>query len=625
MNISIRTRIALALTLSAGASLPVFAAESPTIAEVAPRNSVFVVGIDDYKGMRASFDKTGFMDVWNDQGFQTWFKKYSKEALDEVNKSLERIDVKFEDLSEPEGAIGFAMWMNPADANGESVPPGMILVGDWGANAEKTDKIITDAITKGEEDKAITVDEEEVSGVKIWKLTEIEEPEAEDEAADDDSMDDFDFEDESDSGIDAIKTFYYARTGNTLMLSSSMDEIERSIEAAGGKDLDSIGDVQEFNSAVKQLGTTQGYGVFFTKTLIDELTAKDAAARANLTPEELSYMPPPMSKYLNALGLSSVQAIAMGARFDTDKAMTEVPFIVMTPEKKGLLSLLDVPETTFSAPAFASADAAGVTMFQFKFDGLFPLLNQLAQQFDAEMGMSIQSGVQQAEVFMGPIFSNIGPQVYLVSHYSKPYSTSSQQILFATACKDKDAIAQQIATLGLGVGMQSREFQGNQIWSMPPGMGMLPGMDSIAIGLGFDTLFVGQTPAVENAMRQAGNKEAASLAKDDRFVNAMKSVPATGLGFMWADMRQAVQYYEWMVRNMDKIYAEQANQLFGDDPEADEHKKQFVEDMKGNMPEAIRELPNLETLLRHFGDSVVEFHSVPEGFKGKGLYLRATK
>lgn len=621
-------KLAPAIVLFAGSAA---LADNFTIADVAPKGSAFIVSIDDYKAMRASFDKTGFMEVWKDPSMQTWFKKYSKEAIEEFNKDLEEVNLKLEDIKEPSGTVGAAFWITPAANPGEKPAAHTLAFGDWGDNTDEAATKIAESLAQAEEKGKIILDEDEYASTKIFAITDPnagkpkEEAKADKDEADEDAEDmDFDMP-EPEAPFAEMKTVYYARVANNLVFSSDMDSVERVIDRAAGKDADSIGDSADYSAVLAQIGKNQAYAAFFTSSLLDLLAKNDATDRANLSDEEKAMLPPSTSQILGLLGLAGVKGGSFGINFDTDAGMAQGSFGVLVPEKKGLFTLIDPPAAAFSAPAFVSADASTLTMLQFEFAGLFPLLNELSNQLPAEQAAQIQQGLQQASGMAAPILDNIGPQIFVTQSLEKPFSPESQKFLVAIAARNPDAIAQQINTLGGMAGLQARDFQGNQIWSMGEGGPAIPGVGNIALGLGAGHLFIGTGPAVENALRLAANPGDSQLSKDPRFVTALKTLPANGLAFAWADTRQAIEYYDWTLRNMDKIQAKQAEEIFGDDPESQEAKKEYLEAMKQNIPEAVRDLPSLDIIAKHIGDSVGDVQVTPDGLRGKFIYLRPTK
>ncbi len=610
---------------------PAVAAPAATIADIAPASSALIWSIDNYTQMRASFDRTGFLEVWRDPAIQAWIKKHTQEMVEEINEGLSKIDTRLEDLQPPEGPIGGAFWLAPA-ADADSEPLGhFITLIDFGANADETEKIIAAALEKGERDKTLLVDEEGFGGTTIFKITDLSKAADEEDAADaegeDDEFEDWDMGDESDSPFDHIKTFFYARAGTNFLVASDQDRMERAIDRViGGKDQPSIGDSPDFATALAQIGPQQGYAVFFPQPLIELVVENDRAMRADMEPDMLAMMGPSPSDLMRLFGLSEVRAVAGGVRFDTDLGLMEQAYSVLVPTKKGIFTLMDPPAVPFKAPAFASADAAGVTMLQFEFADLLGMLSNVANEFQGEMGEQIKQQLEMASATAGPVLSNLGPQVYIVTNYNKPLNAQSQQILVAINARDTNALTQTITGFAPMAGLQARDFQGNQIWSMPAdAMTPIPGMGQFALAIGFNHLFVGSVPAVENALRMAATPDGLSLGKDERFQRGMAALPGSGLAFGWSDTRRTLEFQEWSLRNMDKIQAAQIEQMFGDDPESQEAKQMYLEQLKDSIPEFVRDMPSFDVLYKILGDSALEFHSTPEGFKGRSILLRPAK
>jgi len=606
---------------------PAMAAPAATIADIAPATSALVWSIDNYTQMRASFDRTGFLEVWRDPAIQAWVMKHTKDMVKDINEGLSKIDTRLEDLRPPEGPIGGAFWLVPApDAESEPLAQFIALI-DFGANADETEKIIAAALEKGEKDNTLRVDEEGFGGTTIFKITDLTKPKDDADDAAEDDEDDWEWEEDDSSPFDHIETFFYARAGTHFLVASEQDRMERAIDRViGGKDLPSIGDSPDFATALAQIGNQQGYAVFFPQPLIEILNQTDRASRAEMPPEMADMMGPSPSDMLRMFGLTEVRAVAAGVRFDTDLGIMEQAYSVLVPSKKGLFTLMDPPAVPFKAPAFVSADAAGVTLLQFEFADLLGMLGNVANELKGEMGEQIKQQLAMASATAGPVLSNLGPQVYIVTNYNKPLSAESQQMLVAINARDTNALTQTITGFAPMMGLQARDFQGNQIWSMPAdAMAPIPGLGQFALAIGFNHLFVGSVPAVENALRMAATPDGLNLGKEERFTRAMTALPASGLSFGWSDTRRTLEFQEWSMRNMDKIQAARIEQLFGDDPESQEAKQMYLDQIKESVPEFIRDMPPLDALYKILGDTAFEFHATPEGFKGRSILLRPAK
>lgn len=603
-----------------------------TIADLAPKDAAFVVSVDDFAATKASFDKTGLRKIWDDPKVQEFLKKHFQEEMDEFARSFEDSGIKLEELDPPSGPVGGAFWMVWNEKE-KKVEPRMISLGDWGEKAEAAAKQIESAIGEAERKKSIVVDEDEYGGAKLWVIefaNKPEEPKAEAGEGDAGGEEEIDIEGMGEEGggesgkemAPDLEKMVYARVGNNLLAASDVETMERTIDRLGGKDAGaSVGDSEAFAGVLKQLEKPQAYAAFFPGpmiTLLGTLTEQAEKGVEGLPTELLDE--PRMGTVMSAFGLAGVQGVGVGVRFDTPGGMMEQTYSVLCPEKKGVMSLFSGTDQKFAAPAFAGADAAGITLLQFKFAELLSVLTEGARALPPEVGDMMVQNVQQAQVMAGPILSNLGPQVWMVQSITKPYSATSSQLLGAIACKDVAQINQALQNLGGMLPIQSRDFQGNQVWSLAGGM-PLPGVGELSIGVGFGHVFIGQTALVENAMRSAGNPEAASLNGEARFSESVRGMAGSGLGFGWTDTKQALEYADWQMKNFDKMIEAQMQGMFGDDPDAEQYKKEMIEEAKKNQPEWMRDMP-LDVVAREMGDTAFEFHVVPEGIKGRSIWLR---
>ncbi len=107
-------RPARCLCIASGMVLTLVAAPlalgATTIADLAPPNSVFVAGVDDFASMQASFDKTGLRKVWDDPAVQAWIKKHSAEAMEECDTTLAALDLTREAIVPPTSLAGLEVW-----------------------------------------------------------------------------------------------------------------------------------------------------------------------------------------------------------------------------------------------------------------------------------------------------------------------------------------------------------------------------------------------------------------------------------------------------------------------------------------------------------------------------------
>ncbi len=605
--------IAALLALAPGAL-----AEDLTIADLAPRNSVLVVGVDDFGAMQASFDKTGLRDIWDEPSVQRWFEQSTREMTQQLTDMLQSIDAKREDLSMPTGAAGFALWMvepeEPTDP-----PVAFIAMGDFGENAGKMHDTLMAALEEGEDKERLRLDFDEFADTTIYTIEALE-TENPDGDADPEAEEWEEWEDWEQPQSPQIEKVFYARVGSRLLTASALPDLENAIDRIAGDALDSIREADRFHASRAQIGAHHLYAVLLTNPIF---TALDEGARK--AEQETGMPAPQLMPWLDAFGISDVHAASMGVRFDADDGMMVSNYGVLAEEMRGILSLMDVQPAAFEPPAFVSADAVSYSMMQFELAQLVPTLQKIAQALPAQDAQSMSMGLGFITGFIGPVLDQLGPEIHWAQSYARPFSVDSQKTLVAIGAKDTDALAQAMAMSGANLGMTSRDFQGSQIWSMEGGGGgmgaMLPGAADIAIGVGAGHMFFGPTDGVENALRQAGAPQVApSLAGDKRFQRALRVAGTKGFSFSYMNLPKTLDYMKWYLDNFDKIMQAQMEEMLGDvdDPEL----RAMMEENQMEKPEWMENLPDLSIIARHMGDSVTEFHRTEDGMRGRTIWLR---
>jgi len=447
-----------------------------TIADIAPSDSIFVVGVDDMTTAKAAFDRTGFKAIWEDRALHAWAIDAMGDSMDEAREQLDELGVDMDKLMvAPQGAMGFAMW------TGENDMGEYVLFADYGDNADDLNDQFVEIFVNAVEKDMFKLDETDFGDTTIYS---IEYAEGDEEADDEDEWDEGDewdneWEDESDPPFD-MDEMHYARMGGHLVISSDMDRLERTLEMfEAGEAENGIGESDNFQEAMSGIGAVNAYAFVNLAAAIEEIGAD-------------------MFPGMNAmLGLDTLRSLAAGVRFDTDDAMLESRFSIITPEKKGVLALLDNPPIAIAPPAFVGADTASATGMQFKFSQLIPtverIINSMPPEESGQMIMMFEGIKQMA----GPLFANIGPEIYITQSITKPFGAESQTGFVAIKSGDAASVNQAIQSIAPMVGLASRDFLGNTIWSAPAG-----GFVQIpTIGVGGGHIFIGPETAIENALR----------------------------------------------------------------------------------------------------------------------------
>lgn len=596
-------------------------AEGLTIADLAPPDAVTVIGVDNCKTMFDSFDSTELAAIWKDPEFQKWFEKQSKETLDEMAKGFEELGVKMEDLKRPVGAAGIAAWFTgkmPEEPGAAAPPPAVLIMADYADQAEEMHTTLITALEKAQARKQAEYKEDEHDGVTIYTYKLIEPDQDAPEVVDDegDPMDDMG----PDGGWE-YEEMHYARAGNILLVCSEMEFMEKSIDRLKGAKGSSIAENETFQRVRSQLGPNQAYTVMMADAGREWLKKEFARGEA----EGDDPFPAMASVLMSTLGLEQLQGAGMGLTFESDAAITELSYAVLAPKKEGIIALFDTPEMPFNPPTFVGADTSSYTAVQVNFPGILPLAERVIRNLPEDTKAMVEGQFMMAQQMMGPMLANLGPEMHIINKYERPFSAESTKQVYAIKLRDQQAFTQALKGIVPMMGLEPREFNGNQIYSPGDG-GMLP-REAFSVGLGFGHAFMGPTTAVENLMRDAGAADAARLAGEAAFKKAQQLTTGKGIGYSYVKMSESIDWLEWYMKNYDKIIEAQITAMFGANPPADEDERQwrdqYLKDSKNNIPAMMKDPPPMHLFRKHIGDTVAEFRSTSEGFVGKYWMLPA--
>lgn len=592
------------------------AAREVSIVDVTPPAALAVAGIDDVPAMKAAFDRTGFKSLWNDPAIQKWVKDAMAAYAPDIDKTLDALDLKKEDLTLPTGSAGFSAW---AIGAGEDAELAVLVLADYGDEAGAMHDTLVRALENAEKQGKIELVEDEEEGLEIWTYSFIE-PEGEDDV--DDGFEGFQEPVDMLGGAglddDQLEEMHYARVGRYLLISSRVETLLDTQAQIEGEERPSVADNAEFNAARRQVKDAPAFGVLLLQNGREQLRREIEAQG-----EQAVQLAQALQMF-DVLGLGSVQAVSVGTRLDTDAGMAEQIYGVLTPAKDGLLKLVDVAPMKFEPPAFVGGDTASTWSMQFDFAGVIPLINRVIATLPEEQQGEMGGMAMMAAGMAGPLLANIGPQFSVTTTYERPFAFDSQRMLGAFKTKDVAAIQQAIAGFAPMVGLESRDFMGNQIWS--PAQGGFLADDAVGIGLAAGYMFVGPGPIVENAMRLAAAGDAPKLADEADFRAAMRPLSGQGLGFSFTSFSRTMAYTAWTAQNIDKVIEAQHQAMFGNEPALDREEQAWRDDllkqMKENSPAWMKSMPPAEVFTRHIGDTSAEFLSTGEGFVARVVTLR---
>lgn len=617
-----KTLTTRALFCSAGLAMlavPALAEEGLSIADLSPQNAFLVVGTDNAAEGIAAFEETTYYDMWTSPEMKRWLDDILSEPMAQLEESMAAIDIDLEDLSEPQGMAGLSAWLvQPAEGaeGNDALPAHFLAAADFGDGIDDMQDAFVKLLEEGEEEGEITYTSEELGAATIFTITPVAQA-MEDGDADDwgDGGDDWGDWDEFDAGpeIPELGEVYVARSGSYMVAGSSLTDVENALSRIEGVAFDALSDTASYARLKPYADNHHGYAIIVNDplyALTDEIDAANAEAQTGM---------PPIMDILDAAGLAEVRGVAAGLSLNAETGESVAEFFVAAPRLRGLMGLFNVPERDFNVPSFVGADVASFNMMQVDIANLFPTIRQIVNGLPADLAQQAQFMLPMAEQQLGPILSNLGPEIYITQEYARPFSAQSQQQLVAIAAKDTEALTNVVTAFAPQLGLEGRDFQGNQIWSMGDMGGMMP-IPPFALGVGFGHFFIGPEASVETAMRQAAAGPS-ELAESDRFKEAMSVVPGNGLAFGYSNLEEVLAYTSWMSENFDQIVDAQIEQMFGEiDDEA------FKAEMRESMMDQaafMQNVPDLGEWADKLGDTAMIYELVDGGIKATIVNTRA--
>jgi len=621
---------------------PLSLADNPSIEDIAPKDSFLVVSVPEWPAAKAAFNRSAMGQLWLDKAMKDWvaamWKEFRDDAGPEGSQMIDDLLERVEDLGEPTGSIGGA-WVLEANAKDEAAgadaPPGMIshmlLMADFGEGAAKVEAEIIEFLEEESRKDRLTLTPVTVAGIDAHEIElKLDLDDAVIDPEDDFGMDQFgDFGGADVPGFTDLLTgggegpikLFIARSGGAIVVASKRDGLEHALDRLAGANRPHLAESDDWNAAVAQHPRNrQAVAAVFVNDSVRELVRGAGSGLSDVLPLPLDEMGLGIDKILAALGLAPVKAISLGLKLDAEvgpDVAVEQTIGILLPDKKGLFTLLDGEGAAFDPPAWIGADVAGVGRFNLRFERIVPLLEEIVKTLPPDLQGLVSGGVQFVKGSFGSALESMGPELYLVDTLSKPFTAQSSARVVAIKVRDELTVANAVSGIAAQTGMDSRDFQGAQIYDDPDA--------SFALGLGFGWLFVGEPAGVENAMRRASNPGEAgeSLAASDRFRRAVSATSAAGHGLVqsWTDDHQSLDYSMWSARNPLAVMRAEWEGLGLDPAEVDE----ILEGMTIEAPEWMKDMPPADLFKRYMDSSAFSLRSTPDGFRGAYIMLPPRK
>jgi hypothetical protein len=527
MTNHLRTVLAAPLALGLAA---VAVAETPSIEQLAPNKTILLMGVNNTQTTMERLKRTSLWELWRSDDLAD-FRSGLKEQMESgMKEMLDELGLDEESVQPPTGGLGVALF---AVQDEETLTPGigLLLVADYGENADQTAELFDAVMKKGEEDGEVEFEERDIMGrtVRVFELPDTSDG---DDMAMGGGMPGM--PDPQEMLFGGMKEIYFVREGDAFMLCTDMEALRGAFTVCDDEPYDSLDDRDEFREMNPELGRNDMYAMIMLRDLGPIITAND--------PMNMLFM---VSQLLKQV-IGDVKGAAMSARLDGDTAMIEQRFIVYMPNgKTGVTALMTDEKPRGRMPSFVGANATSYSFVSFDMHGLPTALQPVFNMARMFMGPQTQEeeGPTPEEMF-AEIASWFGTDHHIVETMDRPVSADSVQQFFALECTKPQEMQDFLSTKGPQMGLEGRDFLGTMIFTVELGEmfgmpGGAPGMDmgapeSMSVGFAGGYAFVGPTPSVEQALRASGEGDAASLADEAMFQRAVAALggdPAVAWGY----------------------------------------------------------------------------------------------
>ncbi len=582
----------VAITGVVGVWFSALAQPPADMASIAPQGTIAIVSVRDMAAMTQALDRSGLGRLFEEPQIRAMIDSGTKDAMEEMRTGLKEAGIEMDDLSLPTGLFGVAVFSRTVE---EVQQWNFLACADYGDKADAFAAVMDTFIDAQIEKNEIEVKEEKFGDATVWTIDIVALMDDEDEGGDDEM--EFEFE-MAEPPFSQIQSVYLGRLGGVFVLSSELGATEDALDVMQGRRRESLADNADYQAAAAQLPRdAQMSGVVMLGPVRDQMLKPMFESMMFMFGGEMD-----LAALFRALGLDNVQSAGFSMAMDTPDGIIESTQVLLVPEKRGLFGLFAGTGDPFVPPPFAGRDTDGVSRISADFTKVVPMIRAIIETMPEDFRAQTKPAFEQvAAPLMEQVFAALGRDVYIVNNFEEPFTAESQQTVFAVPVKDDIVIGNAIQTLPIG--LQATDFGGNVIYRSPEEI--VP----LVIGLGFGYAFIGPAPAVENAMRQAGNPEAGRLSDEAHFRAAASRLGATGIGYAWAALEPQLRM---TIAGMREAAAEEIDPEWGWEPTGID---KAMLDMGKSMPDA-------ELFLKYFGDQVSEYTATPWGFRARSLLLR---
>gem|GEM_PF-346915 len=563
---------------------------------VAPKGSFVVFSARDVHGTVERWATTPAAQLMQAPELAKVTAEAETEAKKEREEAFRETGIDASEMPWP-GAAGMALF---ADRNEDldAAQLGVLVWADYGKRADDAAKVLDGLIRFMEKEQKKTFEQVEVTGG--LKATRIELPSEEDEG------DGQPQPPRRRRGMDGIgellaapEAMFFLRRGDEFFLASTPAALEDAMEAAAGKEPNTVSTTDDWRGLSSMLGDQEMSLMLFTAP-VQELLAP-------LFIGPVASVPVVMRDLFGDIRGWGI-AIGDGGGGDAYFGMSYAAYV--PGEKRGLVALLSDATAVSNPPSALGDDAVTFQRLNLRFGGIMQMLEDLVASLPDNEADAISPTLQQFGPGMTKAFGGLGPEICGVSRKA-PDGDEGMRSFMVVRCSDEKATNALLATMLPSAGMMPRDFQGQIIYGGD--------MMDMEVGVGAGALVMGTSAEVQQAMRSGSDpssKSIGDLPLYRRCLGAITAGPVVGWGFI--DLPTVLD------ENRKQILALQEGlPLVGEDDEDDETGAADVlfSQSAGDVWMSALENVDVKVLQRYIGPLVWDLRSDSKGIGGSAKLL----
>lgn len=561
------------------------------IDQFAPEQSVVIVSVSNVQASLDRLKETKLWDLWEAPQLRALRKEYIEPMTKNIEDLLTELGVEKDTLTLPQGGVGLSIFSLTPEEFGDATS-GIMLIMDYGDNADKTAELIKAAIDRGEEDGVLEYEIQEIGELSVYTFII-----SQDEEGDDDAEDDM----MGGMGMGEMvgmpelpDKIHYVQNGSVFMLCTDLESLTNALDDEDNGSL--LADREDYQAVTAQLGEAEATAIILIRDL-PQLVAGDNPMAGMMVGMVTPF-------------IGDIKAVGGGLRLHGDKAMIESSYAVYMPDGKvGLTAMLDTQTPYGELPPFVGQNTISYSRFNFEFDKLPDFVMQLLGMIGPMMGGD-PAAMQEADAMVRRLCSMLGNEIHTVTTLDRPIDADSQAMVFAVKCTKPLEFENFMAEMGPKAGFEPRDFLGQRIFTLPGdvmGMMGMPGADDFSIGIGSGFILMGSAAGVEQAMRAGGEAELPTLDSDEQYSRAVAVLPEDPV--VAAGYSNTIDMLEAFIKSARFNIQAQVAEMREFDPEyADEFEAEALEGLKAF------ESIDIDLLRKHIGQSVWFVKSTDEGF-----------